>query len=456
MRKLHLDKILDIISNMFEAHKGIKKALDKNDFSIVQNTMADLQDVASAIYENISSLENEKCSTLGHISEYNDVLFFTLEKLQNKLLDAKSAKKILDDSLKNIEQSLKNDVTLKKEIAFFPYKASMWDSLETLYLDLKKDPNNEVYCIPIPYYDKNNDGTFGEFHYEGLDYPKNIEVIDYRTYKFESRNPDEIYIHNPYDGWNYVTSVDPRFYAENLIKYTHKLVYSPYFILQEINPDDQSSIDEMKHFIWTPAVIYSDEVILQSDKMKQIYINEFIKAAKHEGLARRYIDRKYLENKFKGIGSPKIDKILRTRKEDLDIPIEWKRIIVKADGSYKKIVLYNTSIATLLKENEKWIEKIEDSFRVFKENTENIVLLWRPHPLIENTIKSMRPQLLQSYIKAKEKYIQEGWGIYDDSTDLDRAVAFSDAYYGDMSSVVNLYQATSKVVMIQNANLVYN
>ncbi|MCM1237294.1 MAG: hypothetical protein NC489_45075 [Ruminococcus flavefaciens] len=64
------------------------------------------------------------------------------------------------------------------------------------------------------------------------------------------RKPDIIYFHNPYDNWNLVTSVGPRFYSSNLKKYTEKLVYIPYFILGEIEPDDQKVIDTMKHFIW--------------------------------------------------------------------------------------------------------------------------------------------------------------------------------------------------------------
>ena len=69
------------------------------------------------------------------------------------------------------------------------------------------------------------------------------------------------YIHNPYDDWNLVTCVHPRYFSANLKKYTDKLVYIPYFVLDEIEPDDQASIDGMKHFIWTPGVINTDKVI---------------------------------------------------------------------------------------------------------------------------------------------------------------------------------------------------
>ena len=85
------------------------------------------------------------------------------------------------------------------------------------------------------------------------------------------------------------------------------------------------------------------------------------------------------------------------------------------------------------------LEKMQSVFAYFKEVQEDITLLWRPHPLIPNTIKSMRPVLWDKYKKIVERYRQENWGIYDDSSDMDRAIALSDGYYGDYSSIVHLY-----------------
>ena len=62
----------------------------------------------------------------------------------------------------------------------------------------------------------------------------------------------------------------------------------------------------------------------------------------------------------------------------------------------------------------------------------------------------MHPELLEKYKMMVDNYRSEGWGIYDDTAELDRAIAVSDAYYGDPSSVVNLYKQTGKPIMIQN------
>lgn len=450
MRKIQKQEILEMIQTLHQAHDEIKNYIDKKNYALAQDILSQCQECAISIGTTIEKLEGEGFLTVSFVEAYCDVVFSLYQELNGSDANANKVHKNLKKQLLRIENSVKNDVPVRKEIAFFPYKASMWDALESVYLAAKEDPNCDAYCVPIPYYDRNPDRSLGQMHYEGREYPKNIEVIDWQTYNFEERKPDVIYIHNPYDDWNLVTCVHPRYFSANLKKNTEELVYIPYFVLAEIEPNDQHAIDGMKHFCFLPGVINADKVIVQSEKMKQIYVNEYLKAAIANKLPGKHVDRKQLEEKFLGLGSPKFDKVLNTKKEDLEIPEEWLKIIRKSDGSWKKIILYNTSIAALLEHNEKMLEKIKDVFRVFKENQDEVALLWRPHPLIKSTVSSMRPQLWIEYEKLVNQYHQEGWGIYDDSSDMDRAVVLSDAYYGDMSSVVQVYQQTGKPVMVQN------
>lgn len=65
----------------------------------------------------------------------------------------------------------------------------------------------------------------------------------------------------------------------------------------------------------------------------------------------------------------------------------------------------------------------------------------------------MHPELWEEYCEIVQKYKNEDWGIYDDTPDLDRAIAISDAYYGDGSSVVQLCQKAGLPVMIQNVDI---
>ena len=108
----------------------------------------------------------------------------------------------------------------------------------------------------------------------------------------------------------------------------------------------------------------------------------------------------------------------------------------------------------MLASDEKMLEKMKDVFGTFKKYQDDVALLWRPHPLITSTIKSMRPRLWVEYEKIVEAYRKEGWGIYDESADMDRAVMLSDAYYGDHSSIVHIYKKTGKPIMMQNVDVI--
>lgn len=280
-------------------------------------------------------------------------------------------------------------------------------------------------------------------HYEGAQYPADVPVVDYEEYDFAVRRPDIIFIHNPYDECNYVTSVHPFFYSGNLKQYTDKLVYIPYFVLGEIDPENKQAVEVMAHFCTCPSVVNADRVIVQSEAMRRIYIDVLTEAAGEN-------TRKRWEEKILGLGSPKFDKAANTKREDVDIPEDWLRMIRKPDGRRKKIILYNTSVNALLHHDEKMLEKIRSVLDIFREEKEEIALLWRPHPLIEATIASMRPRLWEGYQEIVRCYREEGWGIYDDTADLNRAVALADAYYGDGSSVVQLCQSVGMPVMIQS------
>lgn len=444
MRKKQYDQAMGFLKLLEQAHDELKKLMQRKDNRSNWSLLANCQEGAIELGNLIEDTEGEDCKIIPFLEQYCEQVYCLYEKVtQGENVDADKEYGLLCQHLITIEASMKHDIPIRKEVVFLPYKASMWDSLESVWKAADEDPNCDAYVIPIPYYDKNPDGSFSEMHYEGDQYPKYVPVTNYEEYDFENRKPDIIYIHNPYDEANFVTSVHPFFYARNLKRFTEKLVYIPYFILGEISPDDEQAVKNMEPFCILPGVVYADKVIVQSEDMRRIYINILSKAFDEKS-------RPMWEQKILGLGSPKIDKVLNTKKEDLEIPEDWLKIIRKPDGGYKKIVFYNTGINALLNNDEQMLTKMRDVFKVFNENKDEIVLLWRPHPLLQTTISSMRPQLKNEYQKMIDEYKKEGWGIYDDTADIDRAVILSDAYYGDYSSVVQLYQQTGKPMMIQN------
>ena len=353
------------------------------------------------------------------------------------------------DLLQHIVTETEKEAHFKKEMVFLPYKASMWDSLESVWRAAYEDKDNCLaYVVPIPYCDRNPDGTPKTWHCERDLFPKDVPTMDWQDIDLQQLHPDVIFIHNPYDNCNIVTSTGEDYYSINLKKCTDKLIYIPYFVLgePEFDYDDPEKAedvlkaeDEWADYILKPGVLNADFSIVQSEAVKRVYVN----------VLSRYTNapRKYWEEHVLGLGSPKFDKVAKSRKEDFQLPGKWEKII-----KGRKIILYNTGLAAMLKYTDQFMKKVKSVLETFKAQ-QDVVLWWRPHPLLRSTIEAMCQELLEEYDQLVNDYRQSGWGIYDETAELERAIAWSNGYYGDVSSVAELYKVTGKPVMIQNIQM---
>lgn len=337
------------------------------------------------------------------------------------------------------EQQLPDD---KKVIYFLPYKASMWDSLESVWEKASDDGDCDAVVMPIPYCDRNPDGSARAWHWEGEDFPDYVPITNYRNVNLSEIHPDMIYIHNPYDGCNFVTSVAPEYYSDKLKECTEQLVYIPYFVSEENGATPEWAETHAR----MPVYVNADIIVQQSEKMRDIYIQALVNLY---GENTRHI----WEQKIKGWGSPKLDKVRHTKVEEKDVPEEWLQKIKKADGTWKKVVMYGTGLGEMLKSEAKLLDKIENVLDYFKYRQNDVTLLWRPHPLIPATLDSMRPELSARYANIVENFKKADWGIFDDTPDLNRSIAICSAYYGDDSSVIQLFQGVEKPVMIEDVEI---
>ena len=431
--------IVDVMQNAFCVMEDLLKEQRADDVALL---LADCQECAIAIGSKLEKVYGEDLQTIHLLEAFCEQLYQMSLVLEEK--EAFEKRIGLMQILTDIREALKKE--MKKEALFLPYKASMWDSLESVWMAADEDEEYIARVMPIPYYDRGEDGAFKELHWEGDEFPKNVPITHYEEYSLEEHEPDMIFIHNPYDAYNRVTSIHPNYYSDKLKRYTEKLVYIPYFILDDAKPTDHAFVESKKHYCLTKAVINADVVIVQSEDMRQIYINVLSKEFGER-------TREKWEKKILGLGSPKTDKVMNTRKEDIDVPEEWLQMIQKPDGTWKKILFYNISLGAFLQNHEIMLDKIERVLAIFKENVDEVALLWRPHPLYKSTIEAMRPEYGVRYQAIVDRYKAEGWGIFDDTPDMNRAVALSDAYFGDHSSVARLYKQLGKLIMYQDPNI---
>lgn len=441
MRKYMKQKLIQLLESTKNYDQLVGKYFLEGNTSAVSEILAKSQDVAIKIGETIEKTEGDGTKTVGLLEEYCEILW---NVSQSQTLDeAKSELNSLNIKRDQIVNSINEDIPVKLEIVFLPYKVAMWDSLESVWRVASEDPTCDAYVVPIPYFDKNADGSLGQMHYEGNDYPKDVPIVDFRAYDIEARRPDIIYIHNPYDNNNAVTSVHPSYYAQRIHQFTEKLVYIPYFVADRGVPEDLRVL---------PGSVYAHEVIVSTKKEKEDYIEGFEKWIANKTLSGDYeLYMPKWREKFKVLGSPKYDKVMRTERRKDALLQEWADKIYREDGSRRKVLFYNTTIKTLL-DKDNILVKIKNTIEILKQEPD-VVLWWRPHPLYESTLQSSKPELLEEYRRIVAQFKTEGVGIFDDTPDLDRAIAESDAYYGDGSSVVYLFQKVGKPVMIQNVEM---
>jgi CDP-glycerol glycerophosphotransferase (TagB/SpsB family) len=93
------------------------------------------------------------------------------------------------------------------------------------------------------------------------------------------------------------------------------------------------------------------------------------------------------------------------------------------------------------------MDRYPDIIDILSQN-KNITVLWRPHPLMEATLASMRPHLLEKYRELKNTVKTKQNVIIDDSADLDRAIIVSDAMVTDISSLIYKFLLTQKPLML--------
>lgn len=439
MKRIKKQAVLESITLLENANEYVTADLKPDE---LLNILTQCQEAAILTGNDLETQGENTKELVTMLEEYCELIF----QISQSMDDPESRKQLAQNVRNLLIRLHSKTVELlpedRKEIVFLPYKASMWDSLESVWKAADADPECDAYVIPIPYYDKNPDGSFREMHYEGDLFPDYVPITKYDAYSLEERRPDAIYIHNPYDGANYVTSVHPDYYSDKLKQYTDELVYIPYFVLAEIDKDDQKKINKMVHFILTTGVVYADKVIVQSEKMRSIYIKEYLNWTRSSRLQGKYIDEELVKQKILGIGSPKFDKAVNVQKDQYIIPADWQKLIEN-----KKILFINTSIVSSLAEGEQELEVLSRTFKLLSKKKDWIVW-WRPHPLLQSTYASMRPDLLDTYQKLVIEFKKNNYGIYDETSDLYRALAYSDKYYGDASSIVRLFGAAGKQCMI--------
>ena len=236
-----------------------------------------------------------KESLLKLDSEMDDIGKEQVEALKEaiKSVNVNETKRLISE----IRTFISNNIVYK--VVFMPYKASMWDSLESIWMAADKDERCEAVVVPITYYElDDNRNPIKKVNERDL-FPEYVNTVNDEEYDLENDLPDIIYIHNPYDDNNLVTRVESRYYSYNLKKYCEKLVYIPYY----------KWVDGVSATDFRPGMYHADYAVQNSEDAVARYIDS---ADEYAGiLGSEVIEvKETLKRKVINLGSPEVDKVM--------------------------------------------------------------------------------------------------------------------------------------------------
>ncbi len=409
-------KILEAVSSLEECHVYINSIESQEQLIEILRLC---QELALSIGETLESQESQvdiARKIVTQLEAYCDNIYKLncVEPLHTE--EFYDLLKICNSDVQHIKTMIISDVPEEKlVVVFLPYMASMWDSLESICHEAMKNNDWETYVMPVPYYlfNKQRKPIADVCEYDK--FPQDLPLIHYKSCSLKKLKPDLLFYHNPYDDLNLITCVHPEFFSRNLKEITPNLVYVPYYFAGD---------KTMEHMPDMPGAQNAWKVVVQKD------------------IAGQFLE-KYPEEKVLPLGSPKLDALFN--ENTLNIPKEWQR-----KTKDKTVIFFNTHLTSVMIEPTKFFDML-DYIMELMHNDDEIVILWRPHPLMQQTLTSFQDStaLLNRYREKINKFKSLPNAIYDDTADLHRSIAISDGYMGSAnSSVFRLYKETEKPIYV--------
>ena len=323
----------------------------------------------------------------------------------------------LEDGLRDIAAQLEQEVFLRKCVLFLPVMAKDWGSLHAQWEECVKDSLCDVFVVPLPYYYKEYDGSARKVCYELTEFPKELGAMDYQIFSkeyLEMLHPEKIVIQNPYDGWNPVISVLDTFYSEKLRRYTDELLYVSPYQVEDYSKKNERAYFNMKYYVTMPGVVYSDRVVVQSENLRQIYIDKLTEFA---GEWTRSVWEQRVET---------------------GRPVSTEAASQKRNG--KKRILYGISMSVYYANPAGVRKKLKNNLVIFEAYKECIDVTIQLFPNDKSAEEARRD--ISSLLKDYEgKMLEEG--ALCDAKDFD-------AFYGDSMPLIMEFKDAGKATMLQD------
>ena len=342
----------------------------------------------------------------------------------------------------------------RKEILIIPYRAKYWYAIKTVYEKFATDDQTDVYVISVPLHHRAAFGEFIDTFYEGNQYPEDVPITDYRQYDVAGRVPDQIYIQSAFDGNNPTISIDPTFYSDQLAQCTPCLIFAPWMLLDENLGNDWLLEKELQSIGCQPGVVHADQVLLQSENIRDHFLNvlkEFAGEAYLPEFEKKLVTDNYPVLQYIDSFISEDDPVSNRR----NLLIEGNNAAfhdtdLTADYTECKWDFYYISVAGVLYEGEAYLKAMTEKVEELASSGDviSLVVEARAETTLKTVDSALYDQLFDGVRKLSENASVTVMKEPETPEEQYQAVSTHDQYFGDQGPVTWLFQHFSKPVQI--------
>ena len=402
-------------------YADIKEQLSEEDCIVIQENAINIGNAIEAYLDectaaDIVSLLEALCE--GVYSAYQHIV--SGERVDS----VNDIKTIIGNVCKKVEE----EVLSIKEVLFVLFKPECFEVYRQYYNKHIAEKNTRVSVILSPLFYKKYSGEVYDSVYAPEKVTQGVELTDYDSYDVSLHHPDIIYIQQPYDQWNPVMRCDERYYSAVLKNSTDRLIYIPWFIVDEFTDTDYRQYHNMKEYALMPGVVNADTVYLQSENMRKVYIKKICDWAGGDSL-------EIWEKKL--------------------CVAEALTENATEEGNNRKALLYHVEIASFAS-YPNCTEVIRKNLETFKNNRDKkLDFIWYQDTAFENNLKNLSEKKYVEYLCIKKEYedcIQfknENWFLDKQTAEAEKIILREcTAYYGDACRLAMLFNINHKPVML--------
>lgn len=424
-RKTTEQKCYEMTCVLLKVHEHVESLVKSGNVDPAAELLGKCQNLAVSLGTLMENSMPDSTDLVHRLEDYCELIFESSEAWNEE------SRNLLDRSIKESEEAIRVYFRdKKKDVLFIVTKAELWNLLKPLYDSYLLMDNTEVYVLPITYHIADKViGINGEERNDRELLPEDLKTVSEDEYVIDKRHPDVIVSGYPYDGWGATMDVPETYYSENLRSRTDELIYVPCFNVDPPINDNDKAVTAIKVMVEQPAILYSDRVVVKSEKLRKCYIDSLTAISGH---AEYWTEKLQV---MEGLAES-------VTKTGSGLPDDWKNKLCE-----RKVLLFGFDGAFLMEHGRKAIEKLKEAMNTINEASEYIICVVSPSTDLYG-IENADPELWAEYNGFMDSLAGSKDVIIDYDHDAIDHLDRVSGYYGTPGELAHRCRNLRKPVML--------